>query len=135
MQHSQQAQQWTGREATSAAWVSGHSWVTTAVSIFCRAAVDLFLCHSFSQDHLKGLSAFSPSFLPPPILFLRRLGLLMAETFAGCTERQFSLDFRLSGDTALFWKLRELFPKATLSAFSPKSRKTVYKFNNLYLLK
>lgn len=77
----------------------------------------------------------SLSFLPLPILFLRRLGLLMAETFASRTERQFSLDFRHSGDTALFWKLEIQFPKATLSAHSPKSRKTVYKFNNLYLLK
>lgn len=75
------------------------------------------------------------SLLPLPVLVPRRLGLLMVETLAGCTERQFSLDFRHSGDTALLWKLGIWFPKATLSAFSPKSQKAVYKFNNLYLLK
>jgi hypothetical protein len=41
VQHSQQAQQLAGREANPAAWVCGHSWATMAVSIFCRAAVDL----------------------------------------------------------------------------------------------
>lgn len=136
-QHSQQALQLAGRETASDAGLCGHSWATGAVSIFCRATADLPYTPLFSPRTIKKTCQPSHCTLssPLPVLFPRRLGLLMVETFAGCTERQFSLDFRHSGDTALLWKLGIRFPKATLSALSPKNGKAVYKFNNLYLLK